>query len=75
MNLIRTSLRLRPDLKRAAELLAFDQHITLQEVLNRALDAQLKKEAKLKVKKMKFVNHRLGVALDGLKREDYYSED
>ncbi len=75
MQLIRTTLRLRSDLKRAAELLAFEQHTTLQEVLNRALDAELKKESRSKVRKIKFGKHSLGVALDNLKREDYYSED
>lgn len=75
MDLVRTTLRLRADLKRAADKLAFDRQITLQELMNRALDAELKRDSKAKVKKIKFIGHHLGVPLDSLTREDYYAED
>jgi len=44
MVLVKTNLRVKENLKKDAERLALEQDISLQEVLNRALDSYIKKE-------------------------------
>ena len=72
--LIRTTLRIEENLKRTAELKALDEDTTLQAIFNRALEEYLKNQAKKKSKKIKFITHNLGTALDNLRRKDYYPE-
>lgn len=71
--LIRTTLRLKENLKRTAERKALQDDMTLQEIFNRALEYYLEKEAKKEAKKIIFKTHNLGKPLDDLKRADYYS--
>ena len=72
MQLIRTTLRLPPDLKKAAERAAFDENRTLQDVFHRALRHYVETRARKRVKKIVFKTHNLGVPLDHLRRDDYY---
>lgn len=74
MQLIRTTLRLKEDLKKRAEKEAFNKNISLQAIFNAALELYLDQKAKREAKKITFITHDLGVALDNLRREDYYSE-
>lgn len=75
MQLVRTTLRLKENLKRQAEQKAFDERTTLQNLFNCALESYLEKEAKKKAKKkIKFITHNLGVPLDNLTRDDMYPD-
>lgn len=74
MNLIRTTIRIRKDLKKKAEQTALDKNITLQTIFNEALDSYLQETAKRKAKQIVFKVHSLGKPLDSLTRRDYYSE-
>jgi cobalamin biosynthesis protein CbiG len=73
MALIRTTLRLKENLKRSAERLALEKKKTLQEIFNEALEYYLTHEAKAEARKIVFLTHDLGEPLDNLKRRDYYS--
>lgn len=73
MVLIRTTLRLKEDLKKTAERKALEEDTSLQEVLNRALERYLQEEAKKKAKEIIFKTHSLGVPLDNLTRDDFYT--
>ena len=72
MQLVRTTLRLDPRLKKEAERKAFEANITFQELFNRALEEYLDKKARVKAKKIVFKTHNLGEALDNLTRRNYY---
>jgi len=72
MNLTRTTLRIKTNLKIAAEKQAAEQHTTLQEVFNNALEQYLDNNAKRVAKKIVFKTHDLGEPLDSLSRSDYY---
>lgn len=72
--LVRTTLRVKDNLKKAAEQKALQDDITLQEIFNRALEHYLQKEAKKEAKKIVFKTHDLGVPLDNLTRKDFYPE-
>lgn len=74
MKLVRTSLRLKSNLKKEAERIALDKNTTLQEIFNRALEEYLNKAAQNKVRKIVFKTHNLGKPLDNLTRADYYSK-
>ncbi len=70
--LVRTTLRIKENLKKSAELKALQDDISLQDILNRALEYYLEKEAKTEAKRLVFKTHNLGKPLDKLKRVDYY---
>ena len=72
--LIRTTLRIEENLKKTAERKALEEDTTLQAIFNRALEEYFKNQAKKKSKKIKFITHNLGTALDNLRRKDYYPE-
>ncbi|OGE30736.1 hypothetical protein A3C59_03405 [Candidatus Daviesbacteria bacterium RIFCSPHIGHO2_02_FULL_36_13] len=72
--LIRTTLRIKEDLKKSAEQKALQDDVTLQEVFNRALEDYLEKDAKKQAKRIVFKTHDLGVPLDNLTRKDFYPE-
>lgn len=72
--LVRTTLRIKENLKKSAELKALQDDISLQDVFNRALEHYLDKEAAIEAKKIVFKAHDLGKPLDNLKRADYYSK-
>lgn len=75
MKLDRTTLRLKPNLKREAQRLASQQNTTLQEIFNRALENYLKNQQNQKVRQIVFQTHDLGEPLDNLQRKDYYTDD
>jgi len=70
--LLRTTLRVKENLKKAAEYRALEENTTLQEIFNRALENYLQEDAKKQAKKIVFKTHNLGVPLDNLAREDFY---
>jgi len=70
--LVRTTLRLKENLKKTAEKKALEENLTLQEVFNRALEVYLEREAKKQAKKIVFKTHNLGQPLNNLKRADFY---
>lgn len=72
--LIRTTLRIKEDLKKNAERKALQDDVTLQEIFNRALEVYLEKEAKKEAKNIVFKTHNLGIPLDKLRRGDYYNK-
>jgi hypothetical protein len=74
MQLVRTTLRLKPNLKKAAERKALDNNTTLQEIFNNALEDYLSKHAQAKAKKIVFKTYNIGKPLDNLTRADYYSK-
>lgn len=74
MQLIRTTLRIKTNLKKAAEKRAVEEDISLQDIFNQALEDYLDKKALGKAKKLVFKTHDLGKPLDNLRRSDYYAE-
>lgn len=74
MQLIRTTLRLKENLKKRAEKKAFDENVSLQAIFNAALELYLDQQAKRQAKKIVFKTHDLGVPLDNLRREDFYPD-
>jgi len=72
--LVRTTLRLREDIKRNAEKKAHEDNTTLQEIFNRALEEYLEKDAKKQAKKIVFKTYHLGKNLDNLTRDDFYPD-
>jgi hypothetical protein len=74
MQLVRTTLRIKKDLKKEAEMLALKKDQSFQELLNQALAQYLTKEAKIEAKKIVFHTHDFGVPIDNLTRDDIYGE-
>lgn len=72
MQLIRTTLRLRPDLKKATERKALEEDTTFGYIVHRALEEYLARAATRKARRLVFHTHDLGVPLDNLTRDDYY---
>ena len=71
---VRTTLRIKENLKRSAEHKALQDDVTLQEIFNRALEDYLEKEAVKKAKKIIFRTHNLGEPLDNLTRDEFYPD-
>lgn len=74
MTLTRTTLRIQPHLKKAAQKLAAEENMTLQELFNHALETYLNKKTQKKARKMIIPTINLGVNLDNLTREDFYGD-
>lgn len=74
MQLVRTTIRLREPLKKAAERIALEENTTLQEIFNRALENYMQQEGRKEAKKIVFITHDLGAPLDNLRRKDYYPD-
>lgn len=74
MQLIRTTLRLKENLKKQAQKQALTENVSLQEIFNLALEQYLKKKDKWRAKKIIFKTHHLGKPLDNLTRDDFYPE-
>lgn len=72
--LIRTTLRLKENLKKTAEQKALKDDITLQDIFNHALEEYLEKDARREAKKIVFITHHLGEPLDNLTRDDFYPD-
>ena len=72
MQFVRTTLRIKEDLKKTAERLALEEDTTLQALFNRALEKYLQNRAKKEAKKIVFKTHDLGAPLDNLTRDDIY---
>ncbi len=74
MQLLRTTLRIKTDLKKTAEKKALEENISLQDIFNWALKDFLKKDTKKKAKNIIFLTHHLGEPLDNLTRDDFYPD-
>lgn len=74
MQLIRTTVRLRPDLKKAAERKALEEETTFGHIVHCALEDYLARAATRKARRLVFHTHDLGVPLDHLTRDDYYAD-
>lgn len=74
MQQVRTTLRLRKDLKKQADDMAHQQETTLQAIFNKALENYLNQEAKKEAKKIVFKTYHLGKELDNLTRDDMYDD-
>ena len=72
--LVRTTLRLKANIKMIAERKALTEDTTLQEIFNRALAHYLEQDARTQSKKIVFKTHDLGKPLDNLRRADYYTQ-
>lgn len=70
--LVRTTLRLKEDLKKNAEKVALEKDTTLQDIFNKALEVYLQNQAQKEAKKIVFKTHSLGEPLDNLTRDDIY---
>lgn len=73
MQLVRTTIRLRPDIKRATERKALEEETTFQALVHRALSEYLMSSARRKAARFVFHTHDLGVPLDNLTRDDFYA--
>ena len=74
MQLIRTTLRLKENLKKRAEKKAFEENTSLQAIFNHALERYLEDQAKKKAKKIVFKAYHFGKNLDNLIRDDFYPD-
>ena len=74
MNLTRTTLRIKTNLKQAAEKQAIKEDTTLQAIFNEALEEYLDKKSRHIARQLVFHTHDLGKPLDNLSRSDYYPE-
>jgi len=72
MQLIRTTVRIKAQLKKLVEMKAFEDETSFQVIVNHALERYLEEEGKKEAKKIVFKTHNLGKPLDNLKRADYY---
>lgn len=72
MQLTRTTVRLKPPLKKAAELKALELDITFQALLERAIEKYLQDESYIKAQTLIFKDRKLGAPLDDLIREELY---
>lgn len=70
--MVTTTLRIEPDLKRAAEQYALDQGLSLQSVFNSALRKFLHRSAQEDAKKLVFPDLDFGGKFDTLTRDDIY---
>ena len=74
MQLTRTTVRLQPPIKKAAEIKALELNISFQTLLNQALELYLRLESNKKAKKIVFNTKDIGFSLDNLTREDIYAD-
>ena len=74
MQLLRTTLRLKENLKKRAQKKALEENASLQDIFNRALEQYLEKDSKRLAKKIIFKTHNLGKDLDNLTRDDFYPD-
>lgn len=70
--LVRTTLRIKEDLKKNAQKMALEEDTTLQDIFNKALESYLQNQAKKEAQKIVFKTHSLGEPLDNLTRDDIY---
>lgn len=74
MQLVRTTIRLKEQLKKSAELKALEEDKSFQDILSCALERYLEEEGRREAKKIIFKTHHMGEPLDNLTRDDYYSD-
>jgi hypothetical protein len=74
MQLVRTTIRLKSQLKKSAEHKALEENRSLQDIVNTALEKYLELEGKNEAKKIIFHTYHLGKSLENLTRDDYYQD-
>lgn len=74
MQLTRTTVRLNPTIKKAAQTKAIDMNVSLQDLFNKALENYLQQLAEKKAEKLVFHSQDMRVKLDKLSREDIYAD-
>lgn len=74
MQLIRTTVRLHPQLKKAAELKALKLNMTFQALLEKAIQMYLTQESRNQAKKIVFHTRSVGTYLETLTRDDIYAD-
>ena len=74
MQLTRTTVRLQPQIKKAAERKALELDISFQALLEKAVEAYLYQESQHKAHQLVFHDKKMGVPLDQLDREDIYAD-
>ncbi|CAN5210666.1 hypothetical protein BH09PAT2_BH09PAT2_10180 [soil metagenome] len=74
MQLVRTTVRLEKQLKKAVQKIVLEEDTTFQRILNHALKDYIEKKARKGIRKLKFPSINLGVPLDNLSRDDIYGE-
>ncbi|MFZ1721939.1 MAG: hypothetical protein WAU07_05545 [Microgenomates group bacterium] len=74
MQLIRTTVRLHPQIKKAADKRAVDLDITFQALLEKALKAFLNQKSRKQAQKIVFKDRNIGTPLDHLDREALYAD-
>lgn len=74
MQLVRTTVRLRQDIKKAVERKALEEDTTFGHIVHRALEDYLAKAATRKARRLIFHTHDLGAPLDNLTRDDFYPD-
>lgn len=74
MQLLRTTVRLTPPLKKAADKKALELNTTFQALLERALENYLQQDSRRIAQKLIFRDRNLGAPLDELSREDLYAD-
>jgi hypothetical protein len=72
MQIARTTIRIKTELKKKAQKRALEGNTTLQEIVNNALRVYLAKEKPKKYRKL--ISFNLGVPLDNLTRDDIYGD-
>lgn len=73
MSLLRTTIRIREDIKTQVERIAFEEDKTFQQVFHEALERYIQERGKKKIKKIRSITHDIGKPLDNLTREDIYT--
>ena len=74
MQLVRTTIRLDPELKKKAQKLALEQDKSFQELIVEALDKYFEEEATKKAEEFFVPDFDLGKNINKLSRDDIYGE-
>ncbi len=74
MQLLRTTVRLHPALKKTATAKALELDISFQDLLGKALEDYLRNGSRQKARKIVFQSRSLGRPLDNLDREKIYAD-
>lgn len=74
MQLTRTTIRLRPQIKKAAEIKAIELDITFQDLVEKAIEQLLVTLSHKKARQLVFKDRNIGATLDHLDREHIYAD-
>jgi hypothetical protein len=74
MKTVRTTLKINKNLKLTMDRYALENGITLQEILNRAIEEYLDKIMNNQPRKIVFYDQPIGGKINNLTRSDYYED-